>query len=89
MTAEYARINGQLVNTSMGVKHHMGTMVDEKLGSLNMPTRRELRTLQTRMQENRRENRRLRAELELLKAQVADLIASQSNTVPAPGNDKA
>lgn len=78
MTPDFSRINGQLVNTSMAVKHHVGKMVDEKLGSLNLPTRRELRTLQMRMQENRRENKKLRSELELLKEQVANLTPAKS-----------
>jgi len=84
ITPEYARINGQLVNASMGVKQQVGSMVDEKLGFLNMPTRRELRTIHTRMQENRRENKRLQAELELLKGQVAGLLAGQATAGPAP-----
>lgn len=79
-TTEYIRINGQLVNTFMGVKHQVGVMVDANLGALNMPTRRELRTLQARMQEDRRECRRLRAELELLKGQAADPPAIQTGT---------
>lgn len=82
-TADFARINGQLVNASMGVKHHIGTMVDETLGSMNMPTRREVRTLQTRMQENRRENTHLRAEVDALKAHVADLMALPNKAIPA------
>lgn len=69
MTPEYARIHGQLVNALMGVKKQMGTMVDEALGTFNMPTRAELRTLQERMQENRREIKKLRAELSALKGQ--------------------
>ena len=79
-TTEYIRINGQLVNTFMGVRHQVGVMVDANLGALNMPTRRELRTLQARMQEDRRECRRLRAELELLKGQAADPPAIQTGT---------
>jgi len=70
MTPEYAKIHGQLVNALMGVKHQMGCMVDESLGALNMPTRAELRTLQARMQENRREIKQLRIEIESLKEQL-------------------
>ena len=71
MTPEYAKIHGQLVNALMGVKYQMGCMVDESLGALNMPTRAELRTLQSRMQENRREIKRLRAEMASLQEQLA------------------
>ena len=80
MTPDYARINGQLVNASMGVKHQVGIMVDERLGSLNVPTRSELRTLQARMQDNRRENKRMRAELGKLKEEMAGLLATKSAT---------
>jgi polyhydroxyalkanoate synthase subunit PhaE len=44
----------------MALKQRMSVMVDESLGALNMPTRSELRTLQDRLQETRRENKRLR-----------------------------
>ena len=47
--------------------------MDESLGGLNMPTRRELRTLQDRLQESRREFKALRTEMELLKEQVMEL----------------
>ena len=43
---------------------------DEYLGAMNMPTRRELRTLQDRVQEARRETKRLRSELDALKRQI-------------------
>jgi class III poly(R)-hydroxyalkanoic acid synthase PhaE subunit len=71
MTPEYAQIHGHLVNSLMGVKKQMGAMVDEFIGALNMPTRAELRTLQERMQENRREIKQLRAEMTAMKAQMA------------------
>ncbi len=73
MTPEYAKINGRLVNALVAVRHQQGEMIDEKLSALHMPTRRELRTLQTRMQENRRENRKLQAEVETLRQQMAEL----------------
>jgi len=70
-TAEYARIHGQLINAQMALKQRMSVIVDEALGALNMPTRSELRTLQDRLQETRRESKALRRELEMLKKQVA------------------
>ncbi len=73
MTPEYAAINGKLVNTLMALKQRMSIQVDEALGALNMPTRSELRTLQDRMQESRRENKALRRDLEALQEQVAAL----------------
>ncbi|MCU7827428.1 MAG: class III poly(R)-hydroxyalkanoic acid synthase subunit PhaE [Candidatus Thiodiazotropha sp. (ex Myrtea sp. 'scaly one' KF741663)] len=73
MTPEYAKIHGKMVNSLMAVKQKLSHMVDESLGSLNMPTRRELRTLQDRLQESRREYKALRSEVELLKEQMMDL----------------
>jgi len=87
-TSEYAQINGRLVNASMGVKQHIGVLIDENLGALNMPTRKELRTLQTRMQENRRENKRLRSEVDALKAQINDLAALQKSARPTATTKK-
>jgi class III poly(R)-hydroxyalkanoic acid synthase PhaE subunit len=73
MTPEYAKIHGRLVNALMALKQRLSHMVDETLGGLNMPTRRELRTLQDRLQESRREYKALQAEVELLKEQMMDL----------------
>ena len=73
MTPEYAKISGKLVNALMAVKQKLSHLVDESLGGLNMPTRRELRTLQDRLQESRREFKALRTEMELLKDQVMEL----------------
>ena len=73
MTPEYAKIHGSLVNSLMKLKQRLGHVVDEALGGLNMPTRRELRTLQDRLQESRREAKAMQAEIELLKEQMIEL----------------
>ncbi|MBT3028845.1 MAG: class III poly(R)-hydroxyalkanoic acid synthase subunit PhaE [Candidatus Thiodiazotropha sp. (ex Ctena orbiculata)] len=73
MTPEYAKIHGKLVNALMAVKQKLSHLVDESLGGLNMPTRRELRTLQDRLQDSRREYKALKAEVELLKEQIMEL----------------
>jgi len=70
MTDEYTELHGRLVNALMRVKQRMSFIVDEYLGAMNMPTRRELRTLQDRVQEARRETKRLRSELDALKRQL-------------------
>jgi len=72
-TPEYARIHGQLVNAQMALKKRMSVMVDETLGAMNMPTRSELRTLQDRLQETRRENKQLRHDLDMIKRRIANL----------------
>ncbi len=73
MTPEYAKIHGKMVNALMAVKQTLSYLVDESLGGLNMPTRRELRTLQDRLQESRREFKSLHTEMELMKEQMMEL----------------
>lgn len=86
---EYARINAALVNTLLHLKRRMVAMVDENLGALNMPTRRELRTLQARLQENRRESRALRHELEQIKRNMGMAPAKAMLSAAARQNDDA
>jgi class III poly(R)-hydroxyalkanoic acid synthase PhaE subunit len=73
MTHEYAMLYSKLINTLMAFKHRLTIIVDESLGAMNMPTRAELHTLQDRLQETRRENKRLRHDIEELKTLVAAL----------------
>jgi polyhydroxyalkanoate synthase subunit PhaE len=73
MTPEYAKIHGGLVNALMALKQQLSQMVDESLGGFNMPTRRELRTLQDRLQESRRELKALRSEITWMKEQMPEL----------------
>ena len=81
---EYARIHGRLVNAQMALKQRMAVMVDETLGAMNMPTRSELRTLQDRMQETRRENKHLRRELDAIKRRLGEpsLVAASAPATP-------
>ncbi len=83
-TEEYALASARMVNASMAVKREAGVMVDKIIGALNMPTRRELLTLQERMQETRRENRRLRNDVDILKEQVANLTMAMEKSRAAP-----
>jgi len=81
---EYARIHGRLVNAQMALKQRVAVMVDETLGAMNMPTRSELRTLQDRMQETRRENKHLRRELDAIKRRLGEpsLVAARAPAMP-------
>jgi class III poly(R)-hydroxyalkanoic acid synthase PhaE subunit len=85
ITREYAKIHGRLVNALMALKQKLSHVVDESLGGLNMPTRRELRTLQDRLQESRREHKALKAEVETLKEQLMEL----RNLVPGKATEAA
>jgi polyhydroxyalkanoate synthase subunit PhaE len=84
MTPEYARTHGKMVNALMAVKQKLSQMVDETLGGFNMPTRRELRTLQDRLQESRRDYKALQAEVELLKEQMLSMRKPSAAAAPAP-----
>jgi len=84
-TPEYARIHGQLVNADMALKKRLSVMVDENLGALNMPTRSELRTLQDRLQETRRENKKLRHDLDLIKRRLSTLPTGSGGSETSAG----
>ncbi|WP_296807514.1 class III poly(R)-hydroxyalkanoic acid synthase subunit PhaE [Thiocapsa sp.] len=75
-TPEYAQIHGHLVNAQMALKKRMAVLVDENLGAMNMPSRNELRTLQDRLQETRRENKKLSQGMRALERQVAALAGT-------------
>jgi class III poly(R)-hydroxyalkanoic acid synthase PhaE subunit len=75
ITPDYSRVHGRLINAQMALKQRLSVMVDESLGAMNMPTRGELRTLQDRLQETRRENKQLRQELDQIQRRLATLPA--------------
>lgn len=91
--SDFTRAQTRLVNTLMAVKRQEQKMVDELLGSLNMPTRRELDTSHRRVHELRRQVwrlqemiddagiRELRKEVAALGREVAALRAGEE---PAP-----
>ncbi len=82
-TDEYAELHAQLVNTLMQVKRHAGALIDESLGAMNMPTRREVNTLHRRLHETRREGKTLAAEIATLKEQMARALQGQRPTSEA------
>lgn len=89
MTPEYAKLHGRLVNSVVTVKHRLGNIVDEYLGAMNMPTRAELRTLQCRLQETRRENKGLRTEIDALWERVNAMNKAPPTTrTAAPSRTK-
>ncbi len=63
---EYVDLHGELVNASLALKRHTSVTMDEIAGTLNLPTRREMETMQRRYQHSRRQENQLRR-------QVADL----------------
>lgn len=81
MTPEYARLHGELINALMRVRQQTTRLNDRYLGAMNLPTQGELKILQARMQENRREIRALRSELAELKLQLAKPEAPRKKAV--------
>ncbi|MDD3518399.1 MAG: class III poly(R)-hydroxyalkanoic acid synthase subunit PhaE [Chromatiales bacterium] len=80
---EYAERYGRMVNALMALKRQGARLVDEQLEAMNMPTRREVSTLQKRLHETRREQHALRAEIERLNERLAAL-APDEPTVSRP-----
>jgi len=76
MTPEYIELHGRLVNALMLVKSRWGEILNEYLSMYNIPTRDDLRTLQIRMQEQRRENKALVAEVAKLRKTLDQLTAA-------------
>ena len=91
MTPEYIELHGRLVNALMLVKGRWGEILNEYLSMLNIPTSDDMRTLQTRMQEQRRENKTLRSEVNALRRQVEQIATAPAARRPAaatPGATK-
>ena len=82
MTKEYQELYGRLINTLLALKQHMARMVDQGLEAMHMPSHSEIRTLQCRQQEVRRENLRLRKEIKSIQQQLDELRA-QLQATPA------
>ena len=91
LTPEYSRLHGRMVNVLMQLKHRWGELLNEYLSALNVPTHDDLRTLQNRVQEHRREIRQLRNELAAIRKRIdasADASPTRSAT-PAPARKTA
>ena len=80
-TDEYVEIHGNIVNALMALKRHSRMMLDEVLDTLNMPTRKEMNTLHNRFHQEWRENKKLRAELEVVKEQLAAISKPKSAAI--------
>lgn len=90
MTADYVKVHGELVNALMTVKKIWAELVDKHLADMHMPTQREVRTLQDRVQQSRRELRAMEKKMKSmenemtgLKEQMAALVAAADKATPA------
>lgn len=77
MSDEYQVVYGDLVNALMRVRKDMNELVEHQYELMNIPTRSEIDTVQRRQQENRRENRQLKHEIDQLRAQVEKLVKAK------------
>ena len=78
MTPEYAKLHGELINALMVFKNQWNELQDQRLGAMGMPTRREVRTLQARLQDSRRTLQETQKGLQALTAQMTDLISAKT-----------
>jgi predicted flap endonuclease-1-like 5' DNA nuclease len=81
LTDEYQVIYGDLTNTLMALRKEINVLNEKIHKAMNIPTRSEVNTINMRLQEQRRETRRLRAELDALRKQLkpAKKVKSGSN----------
>jgi regulator of replication initiation timing len=61
-----------MVNAFMALKKETESLMDKQLEAFNMPTRKEVDAISEKLQQVKRENRKLRAELEGIKARLDD-----------------
>lgn len=74
MTEDYTEMYGSLVNKMMAVKQQTARIMDEMFEAMNIPTRKEMNTLNKRVQEVRRQSDiTLANEIEGLKARIDQL----------------
>lgn len=94
-TEEYADVNARMVNALMAWKQQGRRMLDETLGMMNLPTRRELDSVHKRLHELRKQSRQggggdstaLQAEVSSLREEVNALreeLAALKDVTPAP-----
>ena len=83
MSQEYPALYGDMVNKLMAVKKHYQEMVNDAFEAMNLPTHSEVDTMQKRLQEARRENGRLRHDLEALKKTVAAMSTTKKPATAA------
>lgn len=72
MSEEYQSLYGDMVNRLMKLKKHFSERVDETMDQLNLPSRKEMDTVQQRLQETRRDNHALRRELKEIRAMLTE-----------------
>lgn len=91
MSGEYSEIYGRLVNDLMAVKQHGRHVMDSIASSFNMPSRKEINTMQKRQQQNRRELMAFKSKVEELeeKLQRFEKSGQAQSSRPTAGTQAA
>ena len=84
ISENYSKLHGRLVNALMELKSRWGEIMNESLSTMNIPTRDDLRTLQIRMQEQRRENKKLVSEVAALRREIRKMQAESKPVSKKP-----
>ena len=87
MSEEYQQLYGEMVNRLMYLRRHHSEMADDMLLSMNLPSRSEVDTMQQRIQQLRRENQTLKAELKEIRLMLVETKTKPANA--GPGRKKA
>ena len=93
MTDEYQVIHGDFVNSLMALRKETNAFTEKLYKAANLPTRSEINTINKRLQEQRRENIRLKSEINKLASQIASKTekktktSSKSQTIPRQHKD--
>jgi len=78
---EYQVVYGDMVNAFMAVKQASNALAEDNYRAMHLPTRTEMEALAERLQQSRRENRKLRKQLATIDKRLAALEAG--GTPPA------
>ena len=89
ITEDYTKLHGRLVNSLMVLKSRYGEILNESLSTMNIPTHDDLRTVQIRMQEQRRENKKLGSEVAALRREIMKMQAESKAAANKPATKKA
>ncbi len=84
ITDDYSKVHGELVNSLMKSKNLWGKIMDKVLADMNIPTQSQVKTLQSRLQESRREIRGLKRTLTSLQEEVAAIKTQQAQSASKP-----
>lgn len=84
MTDEYQVIYADLVNSLMALRKEMNALNEQMYKAMNIPTRSEVNSIHQYVQQQRRENRRMQAEINALSKKLAEMSVTETEIKDAP-----